>query len=71
MISLVGVVWILQGTNLLHGSGMSGHGEWALLGAIALAGGVALFVWAARIRSQTPSGADANEDADAPDSPLN
>ena len=31
---LLGVVWILQGLNVLHGSGMSGHGQFAVLGLI-------------------------------------
>jgi hypothetical protein len=31
---LVGAVWIAQGTNALHGSGMSGHGQWAVIGAV-------------------------------------
>ena len=38
---LIGVVWILQGVNVIHGSGMSGHGQFAVLGIV-----VALFgVW--------------------------
>jgi uncharacterized membrane protein HdeD (DUF308 family) len=51
---LVGVVWIAQGTNVLHGSGMSGHGVWAVLGAVLVLIGVALFAWAWRIRNRTP-----------------
>jgi hypothetical protein len=31
---LLGVVWILQGLNVIHGSGMSGHGQFAVLGLI-------------------------------------
>jgi len=31
---LAGVVWIGQGLNVLHGSGMSGHGVWAVIGAV-------------------------------------
>ncbi len=50
----VGVVWIAQGTNVLRGSGMSGHGVWALIGVVALVLGVALLVWAWRIRSRIP-----------------
>jgi len=50
----VGVVWIAQGTNLLRGTGMSGHGVWAVVGAVVVLIGVALFVWAWRIRNRTP-----------------
>jgi hypothetical protein len=31
---LIGVVWILQGVNVIHGSGMSGQGQFAVLGII-------------------------------------
>jgi uncharacterized membrane protein HdeD (DUF308 family) len=51
---VVGVIWIAQGTNVLHGSGMSGHGMWAVLGAVAVVVGVALLIWAWRIRRRTP-----------------
>jgi hypothetical protein len=34
---LLGVVWILQGLNVLQGSGMSGHGQFAVLGLIVAA----------------------------------
>ena len=51
-ICLVGLVWIAQGTNVLHGSGMSGHGVWALIGAVVVLLGVAMLVWAWRIRNR-------------------
>ena len=54
VICLVGLVWIFQGTNVLHGSGMSGHGVWAVIGAIVVVIGVAFFVWAWRIRKRMP-----------------
>lgn len=31
---VVGVVWILQGLDVLGGYGMSGHVEWTVIGAI-------------------------------------
>lgn len=31
---LLGVVWTLQGLNILQGSGMSGHGIFAVIGVI-------------------------------------
>jgi len=33
---LAGVVWILQGINVIHGSGMSGHAQFAVLGLLAV-----------------------------------
>jgi drug/metabolite transporter (DMT)-like permease len=48
---IVGIVWILQGANVMHGSGMSGHGGYAVLGAIVLILGAALLGWAWRIRA--------------------
>jgi uncharacterized membrane protein HdeD (DUF308 family) len=50
--SLTGIVWILQGTNVVHGSGMSGHGLYTVLGVVVLLIGVALFSWAWRIREK-------------------
>ena len=47
LLLLVGAVWILQGFNLVKGSGMSGHGEWVVAGIVVvlfgawLLGGVA------------------------------
>jgi uncharacterized membrane protein SirB2 len=40
LLLLVGIVWILQGVNILPGSFMSGQTKWAINGIIAaLAGG--------------------------------
>jgi hypothetical protein len=44
----VGTVWILQGTKVIHGMGMSGQGKWAAIGAVVVAVGLACFAWAAR-----------------------
>lgn len=33
---LLGVIWILQGFDIIKGSGMSGHGQFAVLGLIVL-----------------------------------
>ena len=46
MLMLVGVVWILQGVNVLPGSFMTGQIEWAVYGAISLAAGIALWILA-------------------------
>ncbi len=45
---LVGLVWILQGINVVLGSMMSGHIEYSLLGVIVAGIGVALLVFANR-----------------------
>jgi hypothetical protein len=51
VLCLAGLVWILQGTNVLRGSKlMSGHGQYAVLGVVVLAVGTVLLVWADRIR---------------------
>jgi hypothetical protein len=54
VLALTGAVWILQGTNVLRGSGMSGRGEWTAAGVAALALGLALLGWARRMRSRHP-----------------
>ncbi|HEY5112452.1 MAG TPA: hypothetical protein VII67_09010 [Acidimicrobiales bacterium] len=51
LLCLTGIVWILQGTNVMHGSGMSGHGGYAVLGAAVFVTGAALLTWAWRIRA--------------------
>jgi hypothetical protein len=43
---LVGAIWIGQGTDLVHGSFMSGHAQWAAFGAVLVALGVGLLAWA-------------------------
>ncbi|HEY5265498.1 MAG TPA: hypothetical protein VIJ40_01665 [Acidimicrobiales bacterium] len=55
VLSLTGIVWILQGTNVMRGSGMSGHGIYAVLGVVVLLIGVALLAWAWRIRGRQTS----------------
>lgn len=48
LLVLVGVVWILQGLDVLGGSGMSGHAIWAVIGVIVGAVGVGMFFRAVR-----------------------
>jgi hypothetical protein len=55
LLCLTGVIWIAQGTNVLHGSGMSGHGEWTVIGAIVLVAGVVLLLLARRMRGRRSS----------------
>jgi protein-S-isoprenylcysteine O-methyltransferase Ste14 len=45
---VIGVVFIGQGTNAIHGSSMSGHGGYAGLGAVLVVIGLALVLWAWR-----------------------
>jgi hypothetical protein len=44
----VGVVWTLQGLDVMGGSGMSGNAFWAVVGPIVALGGAYLVVRAAR-----------------------
>ena len=46
----LGAVWIAQGSGAMHGSSMSGHASFALLGGAAVIVGLALLVWAVRVR---------------------
>lgn len=48
---LVGLVWILQGLNVLPGSFMTGHIQWAVFGLILAIPGVALAFWLNRPRN--------------------
>ncbi len=55
VVSLVGIVWLLQGTNALHGSYMSGRPLYAVIGAIFIVGGVVLLAWTWRLaKRRTP-----------------
>lgn len=48
LIILAGVIWILQGVNILPGSFMTGDPQWAINGAITAAIGIVLFWFASR-----------------------
>jgi hypothetical protein len=50
VLCLVGAIWIGQGTDAIHGSSMSGHGQYTVLGVVFLLLGAALLVWAWLIR---------------------
>jgi hypothetical protein len=50
LVALAGLVFLLQGVNVMHGSSMSGHAGYAGLGAIMIAIGAALMWWAWRLR---------------------
>lgn len=53
VLTLVGLLWILQGTNVIGGSGMSGHGQYAVLGVIVGAIGVWLLQGAIWLREES------------------
>lgn len=44
----MGLVWILQGVNVMPGSFMTGDIKWAVFGAVLLAAGLALVVFTHR-----------------------
>ena len=48
LLVLAGVIWFLQGINVLPGSFMTGQIQWAVYGAIAAAVGIALLLRANR-----------------------
>jgi uncharacterized membrane protein HdeD (DUF308 family) len=50
LLLLVGIVWILQGINVLPGSFMTGQTKWAVNGAICVVLGIVLLFWAIRLR---------------------
>ncbi len=49
VLALLGVVWILQGINVLPGSFMTGQIKWAYYGAVALVGGCVMLFAAQRM----------------------
>lgn len=48
----VGGVWIAQGSGRMHGSVMTGHSQYTVLGVVVVLVGVALVGWAWRVRSR-------------------
>lgn len=48
LVLLTGCVWILQGTNVLPGSFMTGQTKWAIYGAVCVVVGLGLLWWARR-----------------------
>jgi hypothetical protein len=50
VLCLTGAVWIGQGVGAVKGSFMTGHAEWAVIGAVAFFFGLALLVGARRMR---------------------
>ncbi|MBI1730970.1 hypothetical protein HY229_00990 [Candidatus Acetothermia bacterium] len=49
LVALLGIVWILQGINVIPGAFMSGQSFWAFMGVIAIAvGGGLIYIGAKR-----------------------
>jgi hypothetical protein len=57
LFTLIGLVWILQGFNVLLGSMMSGHIQYAFLGLVVAVIGVGMLVFANR-RPRAVTGSD-------------
>ncbi len=51
---LLGLLWVLQGLDVVGGSGMSGHAIWAVIGIIVGAVGVFLLIRGARSGAAGP-----------------
>jgi hypothetical protein len=47
---ILGIIWILQGMNVMLGSPMTGQTRWAVRGGILVFAGIAGLVWANRKR---------------------
>jgi hypothetical protein len=52
LLIVIGAVWIAQGLDVLKGSAMTGHGQYALLGAVTAAAGIALVAWGVVVRNR-------------------
>ena len=57
LLVVVGILWFLQGMNVLLGSVMTGQPQWAIIGAIAFVIGIIVFIIANRKKSTPKSSA--------------
>lgn len=55
LIILVGVVWFLQGINVIGGSVMTGQSQWAIYGGIAVVAGAGLLAFANLRKTSSPN----------------
>jgi hypothetical protein len=53
LLILVGGVWILQGMDVLGGSGMSGEAIWAIIGVVVVFLGVIVFITGSRSQGES------------------
>jgi len=51
VLCLVGAVFVAQGAGVIHGSVMSGHHQFSVLGAVVIVVGFALLLWARHART--------------------
>jgi len=49
LVIVIGVIWVLQGINVLPGSFMTGQMQWAYNGAIAIVVGVVMLILARKL----------------------
>ena len=54
VLCLVGAVWIAHGSGAMHGSMMTGHGQYTVLGVVAVIGGIILIALSVRRRGGKP-----------------
>jgi hypothetical protein len=54
LVILMGLVWFLQGINILPGSFMTGQIQWAIYGGIAVVIGIGLLVVSNRHKPPSP-----------------
>lgn len=50
LLILVGLIWILQGANILLGSVMSGQSQWLYIGIVVVIVGAGIIYWVRRRR---------------------
>ncbi|MGZ3157771.1 MAG: hypothetical protein ACXU7D_05710 [Burkholderiaceae bacterium] len=55
LLMLMGIVWFLQGLNVLPGSFMTGQMQWAVYGGLAFVVGLVLLIASKRIRNTPDS----------------
>ena len=55
VLCLVGAVWVGQGVGAVHGSFMTGHAVWAVIGGVVVLFGLALLAGARRARRRPSS----------------
>ncbi|MGB8648596.1 MAG: hypothetical protein WCF84_25390 [Anaerolineae bacterium] len=56
ILTLTGIVWILQGTNILQTGVMAGQGQWAVIGLVVGIVGIGLLLYVNRRAGNTPRG---------------
>jgi uncharacterized membrane protein HdeD (DUF308 family) len=65
LLIFVGIVWFLQGINVLPGSFMSGQIEYAFAGVVAVIAGIGLIVYTRRRKSAPAAEDEKTQDAES------